>query len=254
MAEAGRPATRVVLVTAWSGVGKTTTGDYLGQYCGFYHHDGDNIMHKPHVPECKQPTEDLVKAFREYWFLDKPCPKDIWQPYVDMLCDQITQLRASQDTPIVVTFSVYRREVRDHLRLHLGAGLEFLKLECDVDVVVQAGFERFADFAKTKGITMEQLWEEQQLDNEGIFNFDNYKSHYISKYLQGMEPFGDDEADYKITSTTARDQSVFDGINSALSLGPRTAEVDYDMLKAIQTERWKVLNKNTEKASTDAAL
>jgi 2-phosphoglycerate kinase len=34
------PDPRITFVTAWSGVGKTTTGDYLGCYCGLRHLDG----------------------------------------------------------------------------------------------------------------------------------------------------------------------------------------------------------------------
>lgn len=52
-----------VVIAAPSGVGKTTTGDYLEKYQGFTHVDGDFAGLNMHIPECRVYGENLNKAY-----------------------------------------------------------------------------------------------------------------------------------------------------------------------------------------------
>ena len=58
-------------------------------------------------------------------------------PYDARLCDKCLAT-AKDHKDVVVSMSVYRREVRDFLRERLTAGVVILKLECDVDIVVKS--------------------------------------------------------------------------------------------------------------------
>jgi gluconate kinase len=158
MADASGALRRVTFVTAWSGVGKTTTGDFLGEYCGVLHLDGDADMREKEHKEKVAATAGLIKAFSEFWFKERAAPADLWHPYFQLLVDRVLATEpeesAGQQYPhVVVSFSVYRREVRDFLRERLSGSnlkLEFLKLECDVDVVVRGAIGRLEDYLKTQ--------------------------------------------------------------------------------------------------------
>ena len=150
-----------MVITAWSGVGKTTTGDFLGEYCGFHHLDGDEDMRSPDAG-CKEATAGLISSFNDYWFKDKDAPPELWHPYYSMLCDKCAAA-AQEHADVVVSISVYRREVRDFLRNRMGAlsadtELVILKLECDVDRVVESAIERLSGFMALSGKTVEDSW------------------------------------------------------------------------------------------------
>ena len=53
----------IIFITALSGTGKTTTGDYLSEYCGVHHLDGDNILHQGLTDrlEWGQAADDITK-------------------------------------------------------------------------------------------------------------------------------------------------------------------------------------------------
>ena len=112
----------IIFITALSGTGKTTTGDYLAEYCGVHHLDGDNILQHGVAdrPEWEQAAGDITKAIFEYWLKSKPSPDELWHPYLTILCEQIREA-SRHHGQIVVTWVVYRREVRDFLRASLGA-------------------------------------------------------------------------------------------------------------------------------------
>ena len=89
LAASDAAAIRVTFVTAWSGVDKTTTGDFLGEYCGARHLDGDDDMRRPSVPECKAATAGLIEAFSDFWFKEKAAPVALWHPYYEMLVNRV---------------------------------------------------------------------------------------------------------------------------------------------------------------------
>ena len=219
-ASAERPT--VTFLTAWSGVGKTTTGDYLGTYCGLHHIDGDDDMRRPDDATRAAATQGLVKSFYGHWFKDQPAPAELWHPFHQLLCDRVVDALSSH-RDVVVSFSVYRREVRDFLREHLKSHAEvrFIKLECDVDVVVKGALARVKDFMSLRDKTVEEWWAEGENEKKyGEFSFDNYKRMQFDTVLSGFEPLGEDEADCTVVDVSARDASCFDRVGCSQALLP----------------------------------
>ena len=235
---------RTVFITAWSGVGKTTTGDYLGTYGGFYHIDGDedmwNTVHKA-------ASAGLVKSYQDFWFKDKPAPVELWHPYLQLLCDKVSAA-AQEHQDVAVSISIYRREVRDFVRAHLGADVRFLSLQCDVDVVVKAAIGRTEDWLGVKQEQTIQEWWAGPSQFPGVcfqelfgeYSYENFERMQLKFYLAGMEPFAEDEQDGLMTvDTCSRDASVWDRVNAVLGLEVASCDVDLQGLKDIQTARWK---------------
>jgi dephospho-CoA kinase len=74
----------VVCVIAYSGSGKTFTGDYLAAYHDFAHVDGDDALLNQHLPENKRLSDGLVEARFQHWLPGQDAP--VWQPYLRALC------------------------------------------------------------------------------------------------------------------------------------------------------------------------
>ena len=229
---------RVIFIVAWSGVGKTTVGDFLSTYCGAHHIDGDDDMRRPDVKECKSATDGLVNSFNSYWFKDKAAPSELWNPYFQLLCNK-ARLAATQykGKDIIVSFSIYRREVRDFIRDKLSdiaRDVLFLKLECDVDVVVRGQLKQLADFMALRGETVQDYWNKPPIlggsegkayrEIYGEWSFANFRKKTLETTLAGMEPFGDDETDFVAVDVSSRDATVFDRVAAALAL-PSSREV-----------------------------
>ena len=238
-----------MVITAWSGVGKTTTGDFLGEYCGFHHLDGDEDMRSPDAA-CKDAAAGLISSFSDYWFKDKDAPPELWHPYYSMLCDKCAAA-AQEHADVVVSISVYRREVRDFLRNRMGdlsadTDLVILKLECDLDRVVQSAIDRLSDFMALSGKTVEDSWNGPSmfpgvcyLDKYGEYSFEAFKKMQLEFFLSGMEAFGEDEPGTCLAvDVSSRDVSAFDGVRDVLNLPPTTDEVDLAALREIQKARW----------------
>ena len=234
----------ITFLTAWSGVGKTTTGDYLGTYCGVHHIDGDDDMRRPDDEVRQGATDGLVKSFYEHWFKDKTAPAELWHPYHNLLCDKIVAA-LSTHRDVVVSFSVYRREVRDFLRERLKSSAEvrFLKLECNADVVVKGALARVKDFRSMQNMTVEDWWGKTgNADTYGAFSFESYKQHQVDTVLSGMEPFVKDELNCIVVDVSSRDASCFRRVTTALKLPPGPDAPDFEMLAALQKARWAKLN------------
>eukprot|EP00656_Telonema_subtile_P039400 TRINITY_DN44511_c0_g1_i1.p1 TRINITY_DN44511_c0_g1~~TRINITY_DN44511_c0_g1_i1.p1 ORF type:complete len:195 (-),score=50.79 TRINITY_DN44511_c0_g1_i1:89-673(-) len=181
---------RIVFITAWSGVGKTTTGDYLGTYGNFHHIDGDEDMRKPSIPAAAAATAGLVHSYQDFWFKDQPAPVELWHPYLQLLCDKASAA-AQEHQDVAVSFSIYRREVRDFVRAHLGADVRFLSLQCDVDVVVKAAIGRVEDWLGMKQEQTIQEWWAGPSQFPGVcfqelfgeYSDENFKRMQLEFYL-----------------------------------------------------------------------
>ena len=260
----GKKPPRIIFIVAWSGVGKTTVGDFLSTYYGAHHIDGDDDMRRPDVEECKSATDGLVSSFNSYWFKDTAAPSEFWNPYFQLLCNK-ARLAATEykDKEIVVSFSVYRREARDFIRDKLSdiaRDILFLKLECDVDVIVRGQIKRLAEFMALRGETVQDYWNKPPLlggskayrEIYGEWSFENYKKKTFETTLAGMEPFGDDEKDFVDVDVSSRDAKVFDRVAAALALPSPREAVDMKKLAAIQEARWSAYNKVTKKLDETA--
>eukprot|EP00927_Polykrikos_kofoidii_P074777 TRINITY_DN70800_c0_g1_i1.p1 TRINITY_DN70800_c0_g1~~TRINITY_DN70800_c0_g1_i1.p1 ORF type:complete len:264 (-),score=46.30 TRINITY_DN70800_c0_g1_i1:294-1025(-) len=240
MAQEVKSKGRIVFLTAWPGVGKTTTGDYLKCYCNFHHVDGDLFV-------AKAGKEDWTKAYADYWLKDCDAPAELWQLAYQQLCDSCLAA-ADEHDEIVISHMVYRREVRDFFRARLGGrGLIFLKLECDVDVVVKGLEKRTEDFVRSQmGKTMEDYWNGPQAhlgvcfrEKYGEYSYENFKIMQLETTLKVQQPFADDERDAISVDVSTRDSSCFDRVNAALRLPLRTADVDMGMLDEISKSTWE---------------
>lgn len=200
-------------------------------------------MRRPDDAVRKAATEGLVKAFFEYWFKDKAAPVELWHPYHQLLCDRIVAALSTHGD-VVVSFSVYRREVRDFLReqLQSRAELRFVKLECDADVVVKGALARLEGFMSLQDKTVEDWWATSKHDSTyGAFSFDNFKQMQMATVLSGFEPLAQDEVDCIVVDVSARDASCFHRVTAALQLPPGPDAPDIEMLAALQKARYEKL-------------
>eukprot|EP01052_Picozoa_sp_SAG31_P038629 SAG31_NODE_5199_length_2681_cov_4.603408_3_plen_240_part_00 len=226
----------------------SSAGDYLASYCGLHHVDGDEDMRKSD-PARKSATQCLVKAFSEHWFRNQNAPVELWHPYHEMLCARCLDA-VEKHGQIVVSFSVYRREAREFLRTRLAAsGLQFLKLECNLDVVVKAAIERLETYLELNGKTIDEHWNGPSMfpgvcfrDRYGEYSYENFRKMQLDFFLAGMEEFNPEEPeDYTVVDVSSRDQSAFDRISEALALPSNQSPVDVEMLGEIQKSRWKAM-------------
>ena len=243
------PLPDIIFITALSGTGKTTTGDYLAEYCGVHHLDGDSILQRGVTdrPEWKEAAGDITKALFEHWLKGKPCPEELWHPYLTILCSQIREALRHQ-RQICVTWVAYRREVRDLLRANLGAGLRFVRLDCEVDVLVRGSLARLEEGLQLSKMTTEQWWksEDPAMQNcggertYGEFTFESYKQMQLENALNGMVEFGADElVDTQVIDVSTRDAVALLRVSTALGVTPKSEEIDLHKLKAINTARLK---------------
>lgn len=235
----------IIFLTALSGVGKTTTGDYLAEYCGVHHLDGDNILNGSTInPEWVEPAGNITNALFGHWMKKQPCPEELWHPYMNILCSQI-QEALEDHKRIVVTFVVYRREVRDFLRDKFGSSLRFVMLECETDILVTGALARLKQGLTMAGMSIEDWWqnEDPAMQNcggqkkYGDFCFESYKQMQLENALNGMVEFGSDEKDGQVVDVSSRDTAAFHRVSTALGLVPTTDDVDIDKLKAIATAK-----------------
>ena len=152
----------VIFITALSGTGKTTTGDFIAEYCGVHHIDGDNIVQRGVTdrPEWEAAAGNITKALFDDWLKHEPCPEELWHPYLVILCEQIREAVRVHDR-VAVSWVVYRREVRDYLRANLGPGLRFLRLDCETDVLVRGALARLEEGLHLCKMTTEQWWKSE---------------------------------------------------------------------------------------------
>ena len=228
-------AASVVLITALMGTGKTTTGDYLAEYCGMHDLDGDNILHHGVTdrPEWEQAAGDITKALYEHWLKGEPAPEALWHPYVDTLCVQM-QEALQRHGRIVVSWAIYRREVRDFLRQRMNCRLQFIRLDCETDVLVQGALARLQEGLDMSKMSTADWWasEDPAMQNcggrkkYGEFSFKSFKQMQLENALHGMVAFGDDEPDALAVDVTSRDSSAFHRVSAALGLPPASEEVD----------------------------
>jgi len=226
---------KVVLLTGWSGAGKSTTGDYLGLYHGFYHLDGDNIMRKKDAQSAEL-TKGLVRAFYEYWFRNLPAPSELWKPYIDALADQCIEAAKSHEK-IALSFSVYRREARDYFREKLTGMVFFIRLDCDPDIVIADALGRVEKYMALRGKSVQDWWQnENKVEKYGEYSYQNYKRMQFEEFLSGMEPFSPDEEDSAVCDVSARGADALKGVAACLSLQSRE-EPDMGRLKEFETAR-----------------
>jgi hypothetical protein len=83
----------LVWVTGWMGTGKSTTGDYLAQECGFAHVDVDDSF----MMSAK--GADAVGGWYKSWGAffggGEPAEED-FGPFLQLVCEEVLALRAAE--------------------------------------------------------------------------------------------------------------------------------------------------------------
>ncbi|CAL1130198.1 unnamed protein product [Cladocopium goreaui] len=223
----------MVLITGWSGAGKTTAGNYLELVHGWKHLDGDNIMHRKDAESLKL-TEGLTTSFYSYWFKNLSAPPELWKPYLDALMQQCLEQRATA-AGLAVTFSVYRRKAREYLR-QLVPDLRILRLDCDPEVVICGALERLETYLRNKNKTVQDWWREAKKDEiYGEYSYESYTKMQMTEYLSGMEPFDPSEPGCSCCDVTQRGTQGLDAIADALRL--KRQAVDLQGLKDLERRR-----------------
>lgn len=232
----------VVCVIAYSGSGKTFTGDYLAAHHDFAHVDGDEMLLNQHVAENKRLSDGLVQALFEHWLPGRDAPAALWQPYLQSLCDRV--LVATKAKPrVVLTFSLYRREARDFVRAALRgrATVLMLKLNCDDDLLVERNMTRQQQYLELQGKTMEQAWDEGGCAEKwGVYGIESYRRKLLDTTLRGWAPFEPGEAgetSLEVDVSTGGTASLVT-ICAALGLALPSTNVDLSQITGTNAARW----------------
>ena len=250
----------MICISGLSGTGKSTVGDYLDLYCGIQHVDGDNIMQRGAAdrPEWKQVASDINTAIFEYWLKTLPCADELWQPYLRILCDQVKE--AALQHRVAVTWVFYRREVRDFMRAELGESVRFLRLDCDVDVLVEGTLARLKEGLQMGRMSIEQWWSNESpamqthggLQKYGPFSYESYKQMQLDTALGGMVDFGNDETGVLVVDVSCRGAPALLKVSAALGLTPSTDDIDVDKVRAVNSTRVKKIFAEMEAPSAVA--
>ena len=177
---------RTVWLSGNSGAGKTFTGDYLARVCGFFHVEGDAAAFSTD-PADRALFGEFVKAF-EFWFKSAPAPPALWQPYFDRQIAAVRAAHAAGHADVVVSLTVYHREVRDYVRAALPTH-DFILLRCDADELVRRARVRFQKYAEVCGQTFEACFETQNKEPYTDAAFDAA----TRRIMHGLQPLEPDE-------------------------------------------------------------
>jgi gluconate kinase len=223
-------AKRTVLVSGCSGAGKSFTGDYLEMMCGFYHVDGDTFMIS------KEPAhvilkDNLIKAFYEYWLLEKTAPLELWIPYHQAIVELVKKAHETHND-VVVSFSVYNREARDYFRSQLPDYV-FIQLHLDEEELVKRHIKRFKAFADAKGQTVEETYESFYKEP---YTMDNYLKQ-TRKVLVGLQPLEQDEI--LSFAIDVNNDDKYKKLHDALKLPPPQDVIPVEEIANRNYGRWK---------------
>ena len=221
---------RTVWLSGNSGAGKTFTGDYLERVCGFYHVEGDAAAFSTDAAD-RAIFAEFVKAFT-HWFKSEPAPPALWQPYFDRQIAAVRAAHANGKPDVVVSLTVYHREVRDYLRAALPEH-DFILLRCDSAELVRRARVRFEQYAKVCGQTFEACFE---TSNKEPYSDAAFEAQ-TRRIMQGLQPLEPDEVrTYELDVT---DGAPWRALHELLRLPPPPAVIPIDEIAKINYARFK---------------
>jgi len=234
---------KYIVITAYSGSGKSFLGDYLELYCGFAHVDGDEPLFMPQ-------HADIAKRFRQvyydFWLSGQDAPVELWQPVYRLICDWAKAAGETNDR-VVITQSMYSKQARTFVREQLGSeNVAFVHVHVDEDVLIRGLLARdtqdWPNLFGGKGI--EQCWDEGvppldgQKEQYGEFAFESYRQFKLKdSNIRGFVPLSKDEGPYSVLDATARDDSVSEKLLKILGLPCPAENIDLERIKKANSQR-----------------
>lgn len=231
-----KPPRKLVWISGCSGSGKSFTGDYLETCCGFFHVDGDECFHSKDA-ECIKLKDGLVQAFYKFWFDEQSAPAKLWHPYYAFLAQRVSAAPAGKD--VVVTGSVYHREVRDHLR-QLFPSIIYIQLNCAEYELVNRHFKRFEKYAEAKKQTIHEAWFELYGKEQGEYRSEKFMKQTL-QILRGLQPLQPEEALCYSINSTIQDGSLFERLHQTIGLSPPLPleDIPIHFIAQKNYNRWK---------------
>lgn len=225
---------RTVWLSGNSGAGKTFTGDYLALCAHFHHIDGDALLFSTDPAE-RQLFARFVQAF-DSWFEEQPAPRELWEPYYSLQCERVrAALRAHAN--VVISLTVYHREVRDFLRAQLPEHL-FVLLRCSREELLRRARVRFAEYARSKSLSFPEAWEQAHGCAPGSFSDAEFESKTLH-IMRGLQPLQPDEQ--RCVELDVSDGAPWAKLHDLLRLGPPPEVVPVEAIAAVNYDRFKQL-------------
>jgi gluconate kinase len=238
MSEKNTTEPMIIWLTGNSGAGKTFTGDYLGTIQNFVHIDGDVVVEKSKNEEKKKNFSDCVKAF-DFWFEEKEAPKELWHPHFECLIKEAKE-KTNNGKNVVVSFTVYHRQVRDFLREKLPK-LLFIHLICSKKELIRRAKVRFEQYVLSKDSSIEELFKKHYNMEYSDENFEKVTIHI----MRGMMDLEKDEIETGYYHTVNVDDGVtyFKKLHEILKLPfSENEKIPFEKIANINYERFKNLN------------
>jgi gluconate kinase len=228
----------LLFVTGQSGGGKTSLGNNLKDKCGFVHFDGDvfsagaDATRFTGVPTAdmlastdrtlKQTYKDCAEHAFGGLFAGHAVPLARWTPFVDLLIANVKEKlkELPSGTSLVITWSVYTRELRDYIGTALP-GVKFIVLnDCGHNAAKRKAAQTIAT-AQARGQTLAEF-----LAGFGVAGYDATEEGLVKRvsvYQRGFEPADADEFGIDVDASTSLDD-VLTKVVSHFSLKSTTCE------------------------------
>lgn len=245
-------------ITGRSGAGKTFLSDYLQDYCGFLHIDGDSLLVSTDAQSIRLAT-GVYKAFYEHIFLGTRAPDELWKEYFQHFVravKAVVDMDPSRD--IVVSFSTYPVYIRDFLRKEfrsIGKEVLFLILNIEEGPCLERMAGRLTAYVEVQGITKEQFWLATYKEDYSRANFEEKMGHI----LKGFEPKGINEKQAVQIEIDCSGIEILKSLHSALQAHgdtlPSTCRIEDVNIKKIanrNVERWYAIKAAKERKEAEA--
>jgi gluconate kinase len=236
MSEENNKKEVIVWLTGNSGAGKTFTGDYLALTQNFIHIDGDQ-GYASNNEEKKKAFFDCVKAF-DYRFEEKEAPSELRKTHFDLLIKESTE-ELKKGNKVVISFSVYSRQIRDYLRSNIPH-LIYIQLSSSPKELIRKAKIRFENYAISQKKSVEEVFKEH---NKMDYSEENFEKVTLN-IMRGLMPLQKDELEsgYYHSLNVDDGKTYFESIHKILNLENSVKEIPVEEIANINYNRFK--NKN----------
>lgn len=261
---------RLIWITGHHTSGKTWLGDYLAQYHGFQHVDGDEIQHLYEAqtdqgdPSLKAPSEGLMSHFADYLMLGKGAgPGELWQPYYNLVMAKAQAIRkADAHADIVIVLVAFAREVRDFIRAFFDEPVVFIALTVAVEDYAKDQISRVKRYLKSNQQSEEEAWKELTSQKPAFcdvpFEGDQSWLKYFSESdgAKGLACF-DESDDLAAVIQTKYRTTVPKAVEETLGLTPFVGSVGAGAISLMSCRRLQMYageRKRLQKLRVDVAV